>query len=89
MQPQEDLNADKLAQMVVDAGGLNVQAGNSKYLSSDFKALLEKAIVYREAKRVANNRRAHNMLTEQEALEERAARKEFFDAYHAFYRTRE
>ncbi len=87
MQAQKELDADQLAQDVVNAWGVNMNAGNGKYLSSDFKALFDKTCAYRDAKKVADNRREHNMLTDEEATQERAARKEFLDAYQIFHET--
>jgi hypothetical protein len=54
-------------------------------LSTDFKALFEKMQAYRTAKSIADNHREHNVLTEQEAAEERATKKVFLDAYREFY----
>ena len=87
MQAQKELNADQLAQDVVNAWGVNMNAGNGKYLSSGFRALFDKTCAYRDAKKVADNRREHNMLTDQEAAQERTTRKEFLDAYRTFHDT--
>jgi hypothetical protein len=80
---QEEQNADALAQEVVNAWGLN--SGNFGLLSTDFKALFEKTCAYRDAKRIADNRREFNVLAAEEAINEQRARKEFFDAYRRFY----
>ena len=61
--------------------GTVMQAGNGKALSADFKALFEKACAYRNAKEVADNRREHDRLTEQQAEQEQITKNEFIDAY--------
>jgi hypothetical protein len=68
MQPEQSLDADALAQEVVNAWGMNVTAGNAERLSAGFKALFEKACAYRDAKKIADNRRTYNALTTQEQL---------------------
>jgi hypothetical protein len=83
MQPEQD--ADVLAQNVVNAWGVNVTAGNAELLSAEFKALFEKTCAYREAKRVADNRRELTMLTEEEAVEEKVTRNEFLESYRSFH----
>ena len=83
MQPEED--ADTLAQGVVNAWGQIVTAGHAADLSAEFKALFDKVEAYRSAKRIADNRRQFNMLTAEEAEEERVTRKEFVEAHHAFH----
>jgi hypothetical protein len=85
MQPEQSLDADALAQEVVNAWGMNVTAGNAERLSAGFKALFEKACACRDAKKIADNRRTYNALTTQEAANEQAARKEFLDAHCSFY----
>jgi hypothetical protein len=78
-------NADTLAQEVVNTWG---QVGNSAPLTTQFNALLDKACAYRNAKRLADNRREHNMLSEQDEAEEKATRQAFAEAYKAFYEKR-
>jgi hypothetical protein len=77
--------ADKLAQEVVNVWGINVQSGNAAFLNPQFKALLEKTCLYRDAKRLADDCRKHNVLSDREAAEEKATRQVFAEAYKAFY----
>jgi hypothetical protein len=83
LQPEED--ADKLAQDVVNAWGINVTAGNAELLSTEFKALFEKVEAYRFARKIADNRREHNILTADVEEQERTTRKEFLAAHRAFH----
>jgi hypothetical protein len=85
MPPLEEYlkNADSLAQEVVNAWGINVQMGNA--MSAEFKALLEKACLYRSVRRLADNHRKFDVISEQEAVEEMAQRHAFAEAYKAFY----
>ena len=78
-------NADTLAQEVVNACGINVTAGNAELLAPDFKALCEKAFIYRETKRLADNHREHGGVSQRLAAEEKATRQAFAEAYKAFY----
>ena len=77
--------ADKLAQDVVNAWGVNMQAGNAPCLTNQFKALFNKACLYQNARRLANNHRQFYMLSEQEASEEQSTRQTFAEACRAFY----
>ena len=81
-------NADKLAQDVVNAWGLNVTAGNAELLTPEFKALVDKTFLYRTLKQVADNHRDFGVLTEREGAEEQAARCTFAEAYKDFYEER-
>jgi hypothetical protein len=85
MPPLEEYlkNADRLAQEVVNAWGINVQMGNA--MSSKFKALLEKACLYRSVRRLADNHRKFDVMSAQEEAEELAARHAFAEAYKDFY----
>jgi len=85
MPPLEEYlkNADRLAQEVVNGWGINVQMGNA--LSPEFKALVDKASLYRIARRLADNHRKFDVMSEQEAVEEMAQRHAFAEAYKAFY----
>lgn len=85
LQPEED--ADKLAQDVVNVWGQFASVGHAADLSTDFNALFDKVEAYRSARRVADNRRQFNMLTAEEAEEERVTRKEFIVAHRAFHKT--
>jgi hypothetical protein len=77
-------HADELAQEVVNSWGANATAGNTASLSSDFMALFNKACLYRDARKIAQNRREFHILTESEAVEEISARQAFAEAYKAF-----
>lgn len=78
--------ADKLAQEVVNAWGVNVQAGNAVLLTAQFKVLLDSACRYRDARRLADNHRQFNVLGEQAEIQEKATRKAFAEAYRVFDR---
>jgi len=77
--------ADKLAQDVVIAWGVHMQAGDAFHLTNQFNALFGKACLYQNARRVANNHRQSYALSEQEAIEEQATRQAFAEACRAFY----
>lgn len=85
--PLEDYieHADDLAQEVVNAWGINVSAGNAAYLTAPFKDLLETACQYQTAKRIADNHREFNFLTEKEAANEKATRNAFAEVYKAHW----
>lgn len=83
LQPEED--ADKLAQDVVNVWGQVVSVGHAADLSAGFNALFEKVEAYRSARRIADNRREHNILTADIEEHERVTRKEFLEARRAFY----
>jgi hypothetical protein len=76
--------ADELAQEVVNAWAMNVQAGHAKDLSDDFKALFELTCRYRTTRETADNRRQFNLLSAGEAANEESCRKEFVLAYKQF-----
>jgi hypothetical protein len=78
-------HADYLAQEVVNAWGVNMQAGNAAFLTDEFNALLDKAWRYRDAKSNADNRRQSHTLSEQDVSTEEASRKEFAEAYKTFW----
>ncbi len=78
-------HVDELAQSVVNAWGVNVEAGHAADLTTEFKALLDRACRYQSFRRVADNHREFSMLTEQEAAEEKTAREAFAEAYKTFY----
>ena len=85
MPPLEEYlkDADRLAQDVVNAWGINLQTGIVP--TPEFKALLEKACVYRTARRLADNHRKFDVMSEAEEAEELAVRHAFAEAYKAFY----
>jgi hypothetical protein len=82
----EERRADGWAQQVVDAWGVNVQAGNAALLTDDFKALFDKACQYRDAKSLGDNHRESNMLSERDADEEKSTRHAFLEAYRTFHK---
>jgi len=74
-------HADDLAQEVVNAWGINARVGNAASLTPEFGALVDKACRYRMLRQVADNHREFNVLTEQEAAEEKTACQAFVEAY--------
>jgi putative heme degradation protein len=76
-------DADRLAQEVVNAWGTNVQMGSA--MAPAFKALVDQACLYRTARRLADNHRKFDVMSEQEATQEMALRYAFAEAYKAFY----
>jgi hypothetical protein len=77
--------ADILAQDVVNAWGVNMQAGSAPRLTNKFKELFNKACLYQNARRLAKNHRQFHALSEEEAAEEQATRQAFAEACKAFY----
>jgi hypothetical protein len=57
-------HADELAQEVVNFWGMTVKDGDGATLAEDFMAVFEKACEYRNAKKIADNHRRANILTE-------------------------
>jgi hypothetical protein len=82
---QREEDADKLAQDVLNAWGANVAAGNAELLSTEFKALFDKTDAYRFARKIADNRREHNILTADVEEQERITHNEFLAAHRAFH----
>ena len=78
--------ADELAEEIVMAWGKSVAAGQATQLSAEFKGLFEKCRRYRDAKRVADMHRGINMLSEQEAAEEKSSREAFLEGHAKFSR---
>jgi hypothetical protein len=76
--------APHLAQEVVNTWAKLVMAGSTDF-TEEFKDVLDKACRFRSAKSTADNRRDFNMLTEQEAAEERETLRAFSEAYKVFY----
>jgi hypothetical protein len=85
MQPKREFDADEAAQDVVNACAMALQGGS---LPADVNELFFKMQAYRNAKTVADNRREHDRLTEEEAEREHTTKREFLDAYRVFYETR-
>ena len=85
MPPLEEYlkDADRLAQEVVNTWGINALAGDA--LSTEFKALLDRACLYRTARRLADNHRKFDVMSEQEEAQEMALRYAFAEAYRAFF----
>jgi hypothetical protein len=65
--------ADELAQEVVHAWVVNAKAGNSECLTPEFKSVFDKAFGYRQSKKIADNHREFNILTEEDATAERTS----------------
>jgi sirohydrochlorin ferrochelatase len=86
MQPKQEFDADEAAQDVVNACAMALQGGS---LPADVNELFYKMQAYRNAKTIAASRREHDNLTEEEAERERTTKREFLDAYRAFYETRQ
>ncbi len=74
-------HSDELAQEVVHAWVVNAKAGNSEYLTPEFKDVFDKAFEYRQSKKIADNHREFNILTEDDATAERTSREIFAAAY--------
>jgi hypothetical protein len=81
---QITIEADALAQDVVDAWENAIQGGVSDALSLDFRALFETCCIYRDARRVADNRRKFNLLSVEQASAEEGTRNDFLDSHHRF-----
>jgi hypothetical protein len=77
--------ADKLAQDVVNAWGPSAASGHAAEQSPEFKALFDKACLYRTAREIADGRRQLNILSEQDAANEKATRQAFAESYKAVY----
>jgi sirohydrochlorin ferrochelatase len=86
MQPKREFDADEAAQDVVNACAMALQGGS---LPADVDELFYKMQDYRNAKTIAASRREHDNLTEAEAEREHTTKREFLDAYRAFYETRQ
>jgi hypothetical protein len=78
-------HADKLAQDVVSSWGQFTKPGGATALTSEFKSLVDKAVLYQNARRLADNHREHNLLSQQDEAEEKATREAFAEAYKAVY----
>jgi hypothetical protein len=87
MQPIEKYleHADRLAQEVVNAWGINVGAGNTALLTEEFNALLDKACRYQNAKSYSDNHREFRVLSQRDISEEETTRREFAAAYKLFW----
>ena len=87
MPPLEEYleDADDLARHLVDSWELNARAGNVRLFTTQFKSLLDKACLYQNARKLADNHREHNVLSEQDEAEEKTTREAFAIAYKAYY----
>ena len=81
---QITIEADALAQELVDAWAQISQERNHEALSTDFKTLFDKCCIYRDARRIADNRRKFNLLSVEQATDEERTRKEFLDSHRRF-----
>ena len=70
-------HADELAHEVVHAWVVNAKAGNSEYLTPEFKDVFDKAFEYRQSRKIADNHREFNILTEEDSTAERTSRQIF------------
>ena len=77
-------NADELAQEIVNAWAVNVDAGNAKYLTTEFNALFETTSRYRDLKNLADNYRQFDMLSSELEAKEYNAREAFALAFKDF-----
>jgi len=83
---QKEQNADAMAQDVVNAWGVNMQAGNGPFLTEEFKVLLDKACSYRDAKELADNHRQFGMLSDRDVAKLEASQREFLAAYFQIHK---
>lgn len=86
MRPLEEYieHADELAQNVVTAWDNNVEAGNAANFSPAFKRLMERAWIYREAKKRADNHREFDCFTKEDATWVAQTREAFTREYRSF-----
>lgn len=72
---------DELADEIITAWGRDVAEGKAAQMTPEYQALFAKCRRYRDAKQVADMHRGLGILSEIEAAEEKASRREFADAY--------
>ena len=77
--------ADEFAQEVMHVWVTQMNAGNASALTDEFKNLSDRADDYVKAKRVADNHRTFNALSEEEAAEELKTRRAFAETYQSFH----
>ncbi len=82
-------HADTLAQDMVNAWGINMQAGNGPVLSEEFKEVFEMTCEFRTAKRVADNWRRAGMPTEAVDAIVQVKRQVFAQAFKTFHEKHE
>jgi hypothetical protein len=81
-------HADELAQDVINTWGPIAQAGGADTFTPQFKCLVDITVLFREARKQADNFRKDNVLTEEIAGTEQATRQAFAEAYKAYYEKR-
>lgn len=81
MLDESGFDADPLAHDVVNVWR------TASGVSENFKKLFDKMQAYREAKEMADGHRDSNLLTEQQAEQEKKTRNEFLDSYRTFFET--
>jgi hypothetical protein len=82
---RQPIDADHAVQEVLNAWGSIRTGPGPQSLNPAFNALFDKMQGYRTAKSLAENRRQHNKLTEEAVAQEQTTKKEFLDAYQAFF----
>jgi hypothetical protein len=85
MPPKLELEPDEAVQDVLNAWGAIRTGPKPHAMSAEFSTLFAKMQAYRMAKRSAENHRHYNLLTKEHAAQEQRTKKEFLDAYDAFY----
>jgi len=77
-------HVDEIVQQVINSWAMVTKAGHNEDLTPEFKEVFELACQYRDAKRLADNHREFNMLSEEDAARETAKRDEFAQAYKQY-----
>jgi hypothetical protein len=80
-----EIETDEAVQDVLNAWGAIRTGPKPHAMTAEFSALFAKMQGYRMARRAAENHRHYNRLTKEHAAQEQRTKKEFLDAYHAFY----
>lgn len=80
-----EIEADEAVQDVLNAWGAIITGPKPHAMTVEFSTLFAKMQAYRMAKRSAETHRHYNLLTTEDAAQEQRTKKEFLDAYHAFY----
>jgi hypothetical protein len=57
-------HVDEIVQQVINTWGMYTQTGHNQDLTPEFRKVFELACQYRDAKRLADNHREFNMLSE-------------------------
>jgi|HubBroStandDraft_4_1064222.scaffolds.fasta_scaffold28475_6 hypothetical protein len=76
--------SDTLAQDVVNAWGINMEAGNAPLLTEEFKDLFETTCQFRNSKMIADNSRMAGVPTEAVEIELEAKRQAFALSYKIY-----